>query len=210
MFFSFTLRNMTSSIYDILTGFKRPKDVLEINTGHLEEWLRVNIGDLKFQETFDRTGRILNIAISPQSRSDPPCLLSYLTSSHVLIWSAALVSSSLPGVFEANQLMVKDSDGTERYETQSGMAIYLCKNFRRCFNINQYILRLLDNYCIWLKSRLVPLNKLEGNLLFPPFFLSKLNSISTRSPKTQTKAGRGSISLIKSIVRWEYSISASQ
>ena len=132
MFFSFTLRNMTSSIYDILTGFKRPKDVLEINTGHL----------------FDRTGRILNIAILPQSRSDPPCLLNYLTSSHVLIGSAALVSSSLPGVFEANQLMVKDSDGTERYETQSGMAIYLCKNFRRCFNINQYILRLLDNYCI--------------------------------------------------------------
>ena len=121
LFFPLTLRNFTSVVYDVLTGFKRPKDILKSDTRHLESCLRANIGDFTFQEAFDRTGRILNITVSPRSRSDPPRLLNYLTSPHVLIWSAALASSSLPGVFEANRLMVKDADGTERYESTSGM-----------------------------------------------------------------------------------------
>jgi len=122
LFFPLTLRTLTSTIYDVLTGFKRPKDILKSDTRHLEACLRANIGDFTFQEAFDRTGRILNITVSPQSRSDPPRLLNYLTSPHVLVWSAALASASLPGVFEANRLMVKDADGTERYESKSGLA----------------------------------------------------------------------------------------
>jgi TAG lipase/steryl ester hydrolase/phospholipase A2/LPA acyltransferase len=43
-----------------------------------------------------------------------------LTAPHVLVWSAAVASSSLPGVFEANRLMVKDADGTVRYESAEG------------------------------------------------------------------------------------------
>jgi TAG lipase/steryl ester hydrolase/phospholipase A2/LPA acyltransferase len=121
LFIPLTLRNFSSFIYDILTGFKRPTDILKNDTRHLEACLRANIGDFTFQEAFDRTGRILNITVSPRSKSDPPRLLNYLTSPHVLIWSAALASASLPGVFEANRLMVKDPDGTERYESTSGM-----------------------------------------------------------------------------------------
>ena len=150
LFFPLTLRNMTSSVYDVLTGFTRPKDILKSDTRHLEACLRANIGDFTFQEAFDRTGRILNITVSPQSRSDPPRLLNYLTSPHVLIWSAALASASLPGVFEANRLMVKDADGTERYETTSGMAMNFqdgsmeadlpMQQLSEMFNINHFII----------------------------------------------------------------------
>ena len=76
LFFPLTLRNLTSTVYDVLTGFKRPKDILKSDTRHLEACLRANIGDFTFQEAFDRTGRILNITVSPQSRSDPPRLLN--------------------------------------------------------------------------------------------------------------------------------------
>lgn len=55
LFFPLTLRNLTSSIYDILTGFKRPKDILKSDTRHLESICRANIGDFTFQEAFDRT-----------------------------------------------------------------------------------------------------------------------------------------------------------
>ena len=55
--------------------------------------------------------------MTPNNSSDPPRLLNYLTAPHVLVWSAAVASSSLPGVFEANRLMVKDADGTVRYES---------------------------------------------------------------------------------------------
>jgi TAG lipase/steryl ester hydrolase/phospholipase A2/LPA acyltransferase len=74
-----------------------------------------------FQEAFNRTGRILNITVSPTNRSDPPRLLNYLTAPHVLVWSAAVASSSLPGVFEANRLLVKDADGSERYESNTSV-----------------------------------------------------------------------------------------
>ena len=82
LFFPMTLRNLTSSIYDVLTGFtvrrhlhiwihvlfvilknlsliilfsQRPKDILKSDTRHLEACLRANIGDFTFQEAFDRT-----------------------------------------------------------------------------------------------------------------------------------------------------------
>lgn len=38
-----------------------------------------------------------------------------------MVWSAAVASSSLPGVFEANRLVVKEADGWERYESGIGM-----------------------------------------------------------------------------------------
>jgi TAG lipase/steryl ester hydrolase/phospholipase A2/LPA acyltransferase len=116
LFFPLTLRSVLSSI------FKRPTHILRKDTRHLENCLRTNIGDFTFQEAFDRTGRILNISVSSPSGADPPRLLNYLTSPHVLVWSAALASSSLPGVFDANRLIVKDADGTEHYESTSAMA----------------------------------------------------------------------------------------
>lgn len=52
------------------------------------------------QEAFDRTGRILNVMVAPVNSRAPARLLNYLTAPHVLIWSAALASSAVPGVFE--------------------------------------------------------------------------------------------------------------
>ena len=62
-------------------------------------------GNYTFQEAFDRTGRILNIIVAPANNSDPPRLLNYLTSPHVLVWSAAAVSSAAPGIFEPGTCM---------------------------------------------------------------------------------------------------------
>jgi TAG lipase/steryl ester hydrolase/phospholipase A2/LPA acyltransferase len=117
LFFPIGVRNITSNIYDVLTGHRRAKDILLSDTEHFRECCKANIGNFTFQEAFDRTGRILNIIVSPQNRSDPPRLLNYLTSPHVLVWSAAVASSSLPGVFEPNKLLVKNTDGTERSES---------------------------------------------------------------------------------------------
>lgn len=111
---------------------------------------------------FDRTGRILNITVSPQSRSDPPRLLNYLTSPHVLIWSAALASASLPGVFEANRLMVKDADGTERYESTSSLALHFqdgsmeadlpMQQLSEMFNINHFIISQANPHAVMFAS----------------------------------------------------------
>jgi TAG lipase/steryl ester hydrolase/phospholipase A2/LPA acyltransferase len=117
LFFPIGIRNFTSTVYDVLAGHKRPTDVLKNDTEYFRTCCRTNIGSFTFQEAFDRTGRILNIIVSPQNRSDPPRLLNYLTAPHVLVWSAVVASSSLPGVFESNKLLCKDADGTIRYES---------------------------------------------------------------------------------------------
>jgi len=95
-----------------------------------------------------RTGRILNITVSPTNKSDPPRLLNYLSAPHVLVWSAAAASSSLPGVFKASRLLVKDPDGKERLEEASSMrfqdgsmeADLPMEQLSEMFNINHFII----------------------------------------------------------------------
>lgn len=178
------VRQITSKIYDIFTGRSRPRDLLMSDTEHFRQCCKVNIGDFTFQEAFDRTGRILNITVSPQNRSDPPRLLNYLTAPHVLVWSAAVASSSLPGVFEANKLLVKNSDGSIRYESASGMrfldgsmeADLPMQQLSEMFNINHFIISQANPHAVMFSSLglgelTVWTNPIIGNLQGILFFL---------------------------------------
>lgn len=77
----------------------------------LAKAIRDATGDVTFKEAFERTGRIINITVSPQGDRDFPLLLNYLTAPNVLVWSAAVASSAIPGVFAPVELMAKDIDG---------------------------------------------------------------------------------------------------
>lgn len=77
----------------------------------LGELCRDNIGDFTFEEAFLRTNRALNITISSTSGNSVPALLNYLTAPNVLIWTAALASNALPGLYEPVELLCKDQDG---------------------------------------------------------------------------------------------------
>lgn len=57
------------------------------------------LGNLTFREAYNKTGKILNITVSPASIYEQPKLLNNLTAPNVLIWSAVCASCSLPGVF---------------------------------------------------------------------------------------------------------------
>lgn len=151
------LRDFTSFLYDIVTGSRRPQDALKSDTQHLRDCCKTNIGNFTFQEAFDRTGRILNIVVTPNTKGDPPRLLNYLTSPHVLVWSGAVASSSLPGVFEANRLMVKDVDGTERYESATdemkfsdgSMEVDLpMQQLGEMFNVNHFIISQANPHAV--------------------------------------------------------------
>lgn len=56
--------------------------------GHLTRVIRNLLGDLTFQESYNRTRRILNITVSSASAFEVPRLLNYITAPNVLIWSA--------------------------------------------------------------------------------------------------------------------------
>jgi TAG lipase / steryl ester hydrolase / phospholipase A2 / LPA acyltransferase len=55
---------------------------------HLEKAMKEWLGNMTFQEAYNRTRRILNICISSAGLYELPRLLNYITAPNVLIWSA--------------------------------------------------------------------------------------------------------------------------
>lgn len=55
---------------------------------HLMRVMRGLLGDITFQEAYNRTRRILNIPVSTSSLYELPRLLNYITAPNVMIWSA--------------------------------------------------------------------------------------------------------------------------
>jgi TAG lipase/steryl ester hydrolase/phospholipase A2/LPA acyltransferase len=55
---------------------------------HLMNVMRNMLGDITFQESYNRTRRILNITVSSASLYELPRLLNYVTAPNVMIWSA--------------------------------------------------------------------------------------------------------------------------
>lgn len=76
--------------------------------GHLRRVMRGMMGDITFQEAYNRTRRILNICVSSASVYELPRLLNYVTSPNVMIWSAVAASCSVPLIFDSSPLLVKD------------------------------------------------------------------------------------------------------
>lgn len=90
--------------------------IFNLDTEHFRRAVIDTVGSHTFQEAFDRTGRIINITVAPRNNYDPPRLLNYLTAPHVCVWSAAVASCALPGVFDSSPLIVKESSGIFRPE----------------------------------------------------------------------------------------------
>ncbi len=77
----------------------------------LRACLRANIGEYTFEEAYLRTGRSINISVSPVQAHQKSRLLCGYTSPYLLVWSAALASAAVPGVFPPVTLMKKDIYG---------------------------------------------------------------------------------------------------
>ncbi|KAK1832924.1 acyl transferase/acyl hydrolase/lysophospholipase [Podospora conica] len=75
---------------------------------NLTRVMRHWLGDLTFQEAYNRTRRICNICVSSAGIYELPRLLNYVTAPNVIIWSAVAASCSVPLVFQAAPLLVKD------------------------------------------------------------------------------------------------------
>ncbi|KAI5918310.1 hypothetical protein F4810DRAFT_715661 [Camillea tinctor] len=80
----------------------------------LEECVKANVGDLTFEEAYNRSKRVLNITLAAAPQDGIPTLLNYLTAPNVLIWTAAVASNaSNPSLYGSRQTTVlcKDVDG---------------------------------------------------------------------------------------------------
>jgi NTE family protein len=69
-----------------------------------------NMDSISFREAAERSGRILNISVSPTRTRQKPRLLNSLASPEVLVDSAVLASSAVPGVYPPVTLQARDSE----------------------------------------------------------------------------------------------------
>lgn len=106
---AFQKRSTTGQTLRRFKRFLNEGYLLDISV--LGELCRANIGDITFEEAFNKTNRVLNITIHATGVKSVPSLLNYLTAPNVLIWTAALASNSLPGLYEPVELLCKDQTG---------------------------------------------------------------------------------------------------
>ncbi len=95
-----------------LRDMLQQRSIMDIHA--LERFLRQNLGEYTFEEAFKRTKRIINITVSPVDKNQQARLLNYLTTPHLLVWSAVMASCSVPGLFPPVKLMTKDRLGNEK------------------------------------------------------------------------------------------------
>ncbi|KAJ8760047.1 hypothetical protein K2173_010903 [Erythroxylum novogranatense] len=106
---SFQFFDQMGGIFTVVKRVMTRGAVHEIR--QLQWMLRHLTNNLTFQEAYDMTGRILGITVCSPRKHEPPRCLNYLTSPHVVIWSAVTASCAFPGLFEAQELMAKDRSG---------------------------------------------------------------------------------------------------
>jgi TAG lipase / steryl ester hydrolase / phospholipase A2 / LPA acyltransferase len=80
--------------------------------GNLKRVMQSWVGDITFQEAYNKTGRTLNVCVS-SSGTDEPRLLNYMTAPDVYIWSAVCASCAVPGVFSPANIYEKDPETRE-------------------------------------------------------------------------------------------------
>ncbi len=77
----------------------------------LQDYIRSYVGEYTMQEAYEKTGRSINISVSPVQHFQKARLLSGYTSPYILMWSAALASCAVPAIFPPVKLLKKDKDG---------------------------------------------------------------------------------------------------
>jgi TAG lipase/steryl ester hydrolase/phospholipase A2/LPA acyltransferase len=108
----------------------RPADLVRhlLGSGYIQNHeffgvrLRKLLGDLTFLDAYQRTGRILSIAVTAADTQEPSRLLNYLTAPNVFIWSAVACSSAFPFLFAPQDLLARDAFGNVVRFSETGAA----------------------------------------------------------------------------------------
>ncbi len=142
------------------------KDVLVnrclLSPAQLLEHIVTNLGEYTFRESYERSGMVLNIAVSPTRHRQKPRLLNHITSPDVLIAHAAMASCALPALFPPVKLkrrtrdgLISDYVGDERWIDGSFHGDVPTMRLGRLHNVNHYIVSQANPH-------VVPFAKIEG------------------------------------------------
>lgn len=124
-------------------GGLRPK---MLAADEVQEMIERLIPDMTFQESYERTGRMLNISVAPVETHQTSRLLNATTSPNVLIQKSVLASAAVPGIFPPVTLEARDKWGerqpylpSRKWVDGSVSDDLPTKRLARLYGVNHYI-----------------------------------------------------------------------
>lgn len=125
-----------------------------------------NIGDLTFEDAYKRSGRILNITVSPHGVNQPPRLLNYLTFPYLYVHEAVLASCAVPILFPPVMMMTRDIKGERvpympqlKWNDGSLKSDLPTIRLRRLHNVNHFVVSQTNPHVLPFVSRNEPGSK---------------------------------------------------
>jgi NTE family protein len=133
--------------------------------------IAANIPDLTFEESYHRSGKAINITVSPAGSNQSPRLLNYLTFPYLYLREAVLASSAVPFLFEPVLLMTRDETGKRvpympslRWTDGSLKSDLPGVRLRRLHNVNHFIVSQTNPHVIPFMHRSLEEQGMLGNL----------------------------------------------
>eukprot|EP00128_Syssomonas_multiformis_P011041 Colp12_sorted_trinity150504_noHs@30816 len=119
-----------------------------MNWEEFADTCRAYYGAFTFLEAYQRTGRIVNIAVTKSHDRPHPIVLNYVNSPDILIWSAITATCAIPGLMGPVVLYAKDKNGHMIQANVDGVtwmdgsitADVPREMLKRQFNVNQFII----------------------------------------------------------------------
>lgn len=140
---NYLARALTENRKNIKIGFGKNSNVdMDAIKGEMARM----IPDMTFLEAYEKTGRSINITISPAHSGQTSRLLNHIASPNVTIRSAVLASSAVPGIFPPVQLQARDISGkvkpylpSRRWIDGSFSQDLPAKRLARMYGVNHFI-----------------------------------------------------------------------
>jgi len=141
--------------------FTMAKELSLFDPKQLLTHVRSNIvGDMTFADAFKKTGRLLNISVSPVHQRQKPRILNHISTPDLLISHSAVASCAMPLLYPPAMLMARDSSGKpvpylpeERWLDGSVAGDLPMARVGRLHNVNHFIVSQTNPHVYLMVSR---------------------------------------------------------
>ena len=127
-----------------------------LGVAELRSFIESRIPDLTFAEAFEKTGRRINISVSPRELHQQARLLNAITSPTVFIREAVLASCAIPGLFPPVTLAARGRGGDRQPYVASRQWVdgsvtndLPARQLSRLYGVNHFITSQVNPIVLW-------------------------------------------------------------
>lgn len=143
-------QQLAEGAMELPTG-RAPMQIHEVR-----HFIESQIEDLTFAEAFEKTGRQINITISPRQLHQQSRLMNAITSPNVMIRETVLASCAIPGIFPPVTLAAKDRSGarvpyvaSRQWVDGSVTNDLPARQLSRLYGVNHFVTSQTNPIALW-------------------------------------------------------------